>query len=89
MINVLIDYLNDVDCSNLIISYIEDIKLIDKVNKINSEIKNLKSIKKNIGENLFNSNSIDFLDYSNLFEMEFLKPNIIKKYNLNNYNKNE
>jgi hypothetical protein len=89
MINVLIDYLNDVDCSNLIINYIEDIKLIDKVNKINSEIKNLKSIKKNIGENLFNSNSIDFLDYSNLFEMEFLKPNIIKKYNLNNYNKNE
>jgi hypothetical protein len=89
MINVLIDYLNDVDCSNLIINYIEDIKLIDKVNKINSEIKNLKSIKKNIGENLFNSNSIDFLDYSNLFEMEFLKPNMIKKYNLYNYNKNE
>jgi hypothetical protein len=78
----LYEYIQDNDANSLVLDYVEDLKLMDKVKKINRKILFFKYKKLYVLNSLFNDNQINFLEFAEADHAFYIQPSIIKKFNI-------
>ena len=78
---ILYDFMKDNDVNHLILDYVNDLKLMDKVKNINQKITFFKYKKLYVLNSLFHDKLINFIEFAEADHDLYIPPSIIQKYN--------